>query len=172
MAKPLTALNKENIVPTVKHGGGGIMVWGCMAADGVGQLQFIEDTMDKFAYLNILKENLRQSAAKLGLPTTYSFQQDNDPKHTANIVKLWLLYNCPKQLHTPPQSPDLNPIEHLWILLERKLRKHSITSREMLRSIFQTEWSNISTIETARLVESMPRRLQEVIKRRGYPTSY
>ncbi|GFX52444.1 transposable element Tc1 transposase [Trichonephila clavipes] len=37
-----TALEKENLVPTVKYGGGGVMVWGCMAANGVGRLTFID----------------------------------------------------------------------------------------------------------------------------------
>ncbi|GFU17207.1 transposable element Tc1 transposase [Trichonephila clavipes] len=37
-----TAFEKENIVPTVKYGGGGVMVWGCMAANGVGRLTFID----------------------------------------------------------------------------------------------------------------------------------
>ncbi|GFU52727.1 transposable element Tcb2 transposase [Trichonephila clavipes] len=39
-------------------------------------------------------------------------KHDNDPKHTAEMVKLWLLYNVPNQLHMDPQSSDLNPIEH------------------------------------------------------------
>ncbi|GFX40208.1 hypothetical protein TNCV_4318431 [Trichonephila clavipes] len=33
--------------------------------------------------------------------------EDSDPKHTAEIVKLWLLCNIPNQLHTSPKSPDL-----------------------------------------------------------------
>ena len=44
----------ENMQSTVKHGGGGFMVWGCMAASGVGELVFIDGTMDKFMYLDIL----------------------------------------------------------------------------------------------------------------------
>lgn len=78
------------------------MVWGCMAASGVGNLEIIESTMDRWGYLNFLKNNMKQSAEKLGLSDTFWFQQDNDPKHTAEIVRLWLLYNAPRQLKTPP----------------------------------------------------------------------
>ncbi|GFV54980.1 hypothetical protein TNCV_1663471 [Trichonephila clavipes] len=45
-----------------------------------------------------------ESATKLGLGSSFRFQHDNDPKHTAETVKLWLLNNVPNQLHTPPQS--------------------------------------------------------------------
>lgn len=170
--KPGTALDKQNLVGTVKHGGGGVMVWGCMAASGVGQLQFIESTMDKWGYLNILKHNLKQSAEQLNLSTTFWFQQDNDPKHTSEVVRLWLLYNAPRQLKTPPQSPDLNPIEHLWDLLEKRIRQHTITSKEILRNVMQAEWAKITVEDTEKLVNSMPNRLSEVLKHRGYPTKY
>ena len=70
-------------------------------------------TMDKNVYLNILKTNIKESAQKMGLENDFYFQQDNDPKHTAWVVRMWLLYNAPKMLVTPSQSPDINPIEHL-----------------------------------------------------------
>lgn len=167
-----TAFDKENLVPTVKHGGGGIMVWGCMAAKGVGNLVFIESTMNQYGYLNILKTNLKQSAQLLELGDDFWFQQDNDPKHAAQNVKLWLLYNTKHQLRTPPQSPDLNPIEHLWDLLERRIRQHHISSKEMLKTVILNEWRKITTEDTSKLVRSMPNRLAEVLKRRGNPTSY
>lgn len=167
-----TALDKQNLFPTVKHGGGGVMVWGCMAANGVGNLVFIDSIMDQRVYMDILKTNLKQSAQKLGLGDDFWFQQDNDPKHTAHNIKLWLLYNTKNQLQSPPQSPDLNPIELLWDLLERKIRQHHITSKEMLKNVISEEWGKISTEETKKLVLSMPKRLSEVLYRKGYPTSY
>uniref|UniRef100_A0A0A1XCS3 Transposable element Tc1 transposase n=1 Tax=Zeugodacus cucurbitae TaxID=28588 RepID=A0A0A1XCS3_ZEUCU len=123
-------LDPRNMTATVKHGGWSLIVWGCMAAPGVG----IEHTMNKYDYLNILKSNLNESAAKLGLDGSFVFQHDNDPKHTAHIVKEWLLYRTTKQLKTPPQSLDMNPIEHLCDYLERKIRRHQITSKEYLKA--------------------------------------
>lgn len=101
--KPNTELEEKNLVSTVKHGGGGVMVWGCMAASGVGELVFIDEIMDKKVYLNILKENLKKSAEKLGLNKNFYFQQDNDPKHTAYDVRMWIVYNIPHILPSPPQ---------------------------------------------------------------------
>ncbi|GFY34676.1 uncharacterized protein TNCV_1373671 [Trichonephila clavipes] len=61
--------------------------------------------------------------------------QDNDPKHTAFVVKEWLLCHCRNKHNTPPQSPDLNVIENLWSHLERAVQKHQITSKEQLKSV-------------------------------------
>ncbi|GFY23372.1 transposable element Tc1 transposase [Trichonephila clavipes] len=80
-----TALEKKSLVPTVTQGGGDVMVWGCMGANGVGRLNFIDSTLN---HINILKENLKQSAQDLYPGDDFCFQQDNNPKHTANDVEL------------------------------------------------------------------------------------
>ncbi|GFV57606.1 transposable element Tc1 transposase [Trichonephila clavipes] len=43
--KPCTAFHTKNVLPTVKHGGGSVMIWGCMASKGVGNLCFIDGIM-------------------------------------------------------------------------------------------------------------------------------
>ncbi|GBO31869.1 Transposable element Tcb2 transposase [Araneus ventricosus] len=108
-----TAFEKQNLVSTVKHGGGGVMFWGCMTVSGVSSLPFIDSVLDHMGYINILKENLKRSAQRLNLGDDFWFMQDNHPKHTAHNVKLWLLYSIKNQLHSSPQSPDINLIEHL-----------------------------------------------------------
>lgn len=170
--KPNTELNIENVNATVKHGGGSVMVWGCMSAAGIGKLSFIETTMDSKGYLNILQQNLLESARQLGIRNDFIFMHDNDPKHTSRIVREWLLYNVKTTLNHPPQSPDLNPIEHLWEELERRIRKHKINSKRDLQEKLEEEWNKIEPSVTEKLVKSMERRLRAVIKSRENPTKY
>ncbi|GFW73041.1 transposable element Tcb2 transposase [Trichonephila clavipes] len=120
---------KKNLRPTVKHGGVLQSVWGCMASNGVGNLVFIDGIMDHTLYIDILNNNLKESAKKLGLDGNFIFQQDNDSKHTARNVKMWCLFYCKQQLHTPPQSPDINVIENLWATLEIAVQKHQIRTK-------------------------------------------
>lgn len=169
-------LKLQNMTPTVKHGGGSVMVWGSMAAAGVGNLCFIEGTMDQMKYLEILRVNLQPSVERLGLGRHWIFQHDSDPKHTAYNVRQWLLYNVPKTLDHPPQSPDLNPIEHIWDELDRRIRvpevRSTITDKHSLKTALERAWSTISADVTENLVLSMPRRLQAVINAKGGPTKY
>lgn len=170
--KPNEELRERNLRPTVKHGSGSVMVWGSMSAAGPGKLHIIEGIMDHKYYLNILRSNLAETADKLGLSEDYYFYQDNDPKHKAYNVRSWLLYNCPHVLETPPQSPDLNPIEHLWSYLEEKLRIQDIRNKNDLIASLKNEWDKISPDYCQKLVKSMPNRLKAVISQKGLPTKY
>lgn len=167
-----TALNPEHIRGTIKSGGGSVMVWGCMSSFGVGNLVFIDTIMDKHVYLNLLQQNLLKSAKDMGVPSAFFFYQDNDPKHKSKIVQDWLKENCPCLVDTPAQSPDINPIENLWSFLERKIRNHRISNKEDLKKALQEEWKKIPVEYCAKLVASIPRRLESVIQHRGYPTKY
>ena len=60
--------------PTVKHGGGSVIVWGCFSSNGVSKLVFIEGIMRKEDYLEILKSFMLESAAMLGLEDSFIFQ--------------------------------------------------------------------------------------------------
>lgn len=148
------------------------MVWGCMSNAGVGKLHFIDGKMDKYVYLDILKQNVKQSADKLGIKNQFAFYQDNDPKHTSEVAKLWLIHNCPKLLSPPPQSPDLNVIEHLWDELARRVYKNTYNNIGQLKEALQNEWEKIPSEVCANLVKSMRNRLRKVIESKGYATKY
>jgi len=79
----------SNTIPTMKHGGYSIMLWGCFSAAGTGRLVRIEETMNGVKHRKILEENLLQSAKDLRLWRRFTFQQDNVPKHTAKATLEW-----------------------------------------------------------------------------------
>ena len=100
----------KNTTPTVKHGGGSIMLWGFFAAGGTGALHKIDDIMREEYCVDILKQHLKTSVRKLKLGRKWVFQMDNDLKQTSKVVAKWLKDNEVKVLEWPSQSPDLNPV--------------------------------------------------------------
>ena len=72
----------------------------------------------------------------------------------------------------PAQSPDLNPIEHLWDELERwlQVRPDRPTSVPDLTNALVTEWKQGPVAMFQHLVESFPRRVLAVIAAKGGPT--
>ncbi len=102
------------LVSTVQVGGGGVMVWGPLVP--------IEHRLNTTAYLSIVAEHVHPFMTTVYPSSDGYFQQDNAPCHKAQISD-WFLELVMELilLKCPPQSPDLNPIEHLWDVVEREI---------------------------------------------------
>ncbi len=91
--------------------------------------------------------------------------------HKAQIISDWFLEHDNEftLLKWPPQSPDLNPIEHLWDVVEREIHIMDIqpTNLQQLRDAIMSILTNISEECFQHLVESMPRRIKVVLKAKG-----
>lgn len=165
---------------TMKFGGGNVKVWSCFSWYGPGFITMIDDTMDAALYKEILQDELHQSLEEWGLQHgDFVFQHDNDPKHTAGVVRdylesIHLTVNEGTLLMWPSQSPDLNPMEHMWSELGRRLGAYPEYPKNCteLWERISHEWYSIPREFCQQLISSMPRRLAVVYRAKGRNTRY
>jgi hypothetical protein len=127
------------------------MVWGCFSWKGRGGLEFLGqlEMMNGTKYWQVLEDKLE------------FFMHHHQTTHFLQLIK-W-----------PGNSPDLNPIENVWAWMKQKLRDSSAKNldewkREIPAELWTLRMDNIQYLTS--LVESMLRRLQEVIDREGWTT--
>jgi hypothetical protein len=102
------------------------------------------------------------------------FQQDNASIHGSKLTAQWFQLMEIKLLSWSSRSPDLNPIENLWEILASKVYANGrqFASVEELKARIKTCWEEIEVTMIKELVESMPKRIFEVIKSHGGQTKY
>ena len=79
------AYSQKNMVPTVKFGGGSLMIWGCFSAKGGSKISAIDGIKNAQKYKQILQENLMSSVESLKLPSDYNFLEVTIPSIQLNL---------------------------------------------------------------------------------------
>ncbi len=176
LRKEHESMDPSCLVSTVQAGGGGVMVWGIFSWHTLGPLVPIEHLLNATAYLSIVADHVHPFMTTVYPSSDGYFQQDNAPCHKAQIISDWFLEHDNEftLLKWPPQSPDLNPIEHLWDVVEREIRIMDVqpTNLQQLRDAIMSIWTKISEVCFQYLVESMQRRITAVLKAKVDPTQY
>ena len=119
-------------------------------------------------------EDLKKDADRLYRRRIYRLCMDKDSKHTA---KKSLEYMEDAQINCcadwPPRSPDLNPIENIWGLMEKELKKLHITNSYHLKQALKNIWSRLKTPERLRnLINSMSNRMKDLVASKGSKINY
>ena len=99
--------------------------------------------------------------------------RDNARPHVARICRQFLNRNNANILPWPAVSPDMNPIEHIWDYLGRKVRaRGNVHNLRDLENALIQEWNNIPNVDIRRYVRSMRGRLAACIISGGGHTRY
>ena len=154
-----------------RWGGPSCMVWAGITAEHKTDLVVVAGNLTARRYLDeiIIPHVIPFLAAH---PETRLFQHDNARPHSAAITRDFLEENEVTVLPWVPYSPDLNPIEHLWDELGRRVLAREPHNRISLIRILQEEWERIPQQQVRNLINSMRGRCTECIEARGGHTHY
>ncbi|OAD00204.1 hypothetical protein MUCCIDRAFT_113666 [Mucor lusitanicus CBS 277.49] len=136
-----------------------MLLWGCFYPGGYGPLVALDG--------KVVQDKGRK----------FYPQEDGTSCHTGKKSRGWK--EAQPEINSfnfwAAQSPDLNPIEHIWAYIEKRSiedRRHYISNSEQLRACIHEEWKKLDLGLAGRLAANMPRRCQAVIDARGSVTRY
>ena len=157
-----------NFQSRIQGGGGSVSVWGVMTAKGLGPLVFYDGRMNGENYISLMKSNLLPYVKKnFGPNDSWWYVQDNAPCHRSDLTMKWMKKHKINVMDCPAISPDLNFIENISDIIDKKLMKYHPTSVHDLQQIISRLWTEISTQTCTDLVQSMTRRIKKCIQVKG-----
>ncbi len=137
-----------------------LMAWGCIRVYGMGSLHVLEGTVNAERYIKVLEQHILPSRWRV-------FQQDNEKPQTAALQQHDFVVE-----ESGCMQSDLSPIENIWRIFKQKIRQRRPQTLQQLETYFREEWDQIPTPKLQKLITSMPRRFQTVLKRRGDATPW
>jgi transposase len=148
----------------------GLMVWAFITATGKGSLVFVDGTINAQKYIAILQQHLVPYLEDMPLSESKHviFQQDNARPHSAHLTTSFLQQEGVQTTTWPALSPDLNPIENVWAIMKREVRKAAPTTLPALRAAISAVWEkSITPTLCVSLYASMRSRMLKVLSRHG-----
>ena len=148
-------------------------VWAGISRHGATKICIFDGIMDADVYCGILESTLIPFIREK-LPV-HRFMQDNDPKHTSRRAKTFLAENNINWWPTPPESPDLNPIENMWhelkFYLESKVKAR--TKEELVNGIKQFWERKVTPLKCTKYIDQvLYKAIPAVVEAQGTATKF
>ena len=146
-----------------------VHVWAGISKRGPTRLIVFEGIMDAQFYISEILTNGLLPFIESAFPDGHRFQQDNDPKHTSRLAKTFMEENNINWWKTPPESPDLNPIELLWHELKHFLRSivKPRTKEELMNGISRFWEERMDAEKCSKYIGHLQKVLPIVVAREG-----
>jgi len=163
--------NDHNVLERDRFGGGSVMVWGGIMGGRKTDLVVVNGNLNAQGYVDqILRPVLVPFLAQNG-PAI--LMHDNARPHTARLTRQFLRQNAIDTLEWPAMSPDMNPIEHLWDELGRRVRaRGQLHNLQQLSAALVEEWRRLPNAVVVKYVRSMRSRIATLRRQRGGHTRY
>ena len=150
-----------------------VHVWAGISRHGATKICIFDGIMDADLYSNILETTLLPFIR--GKLPDHRFMQDNDPKHTSRRAKAFFEEKNINWWRTPPESPDLNPIEDLWhelkFFLESKVKPRN--KQELVDGIKKFWAQKVTAEKCAKYIDNiLHKAIPAVVVARGAATKY
>ena len=131
----------------------------------------VKSRLNAASHVQLICHTLKQDGERL-CGNNFIFQQDGAPCQTAGSTKAWFGRKNIEVIPWTSQSPDLNPIDHIWEEMKAKLENKPCKGIDELKSAIIQCWQDIDSSTTSKLVSSILRCCAEVIVAHGGHTKY
>ena len=147
-------------------------VWAGISKRGPTPIVIFKGIMNAELYTSILEMSLVPFICNT-YPDSHRFMQDNDPKHTSRTAQNFFETHEINWWKTPPESPDMNPIENLWHELKEYIRREvkPTTQSELIVGI-KRFWNTVDVNKCNKYINHLQKVIPKVIELDGAATGY
>ena len=147
-------------------------MWAGISRKGATNICIFDGIMTSELYVMILDKTLVPFIAEM-FPTNHKVMQDNDPKHVSEYTQEYFVRKNINWWRTPPESPDLNPIENLWHELKEFIRREiKPTTKDQLVHGIKAFWKTVDKAKCNKYIDHLKKVVPKVIELDGDATGY